>query len=233
MKHTNILIITLAVIFLVGACAQKEQKAVEDIVAEYPENTKVVFENDYVQAVEFTLKPGEKLPLHTGGPRVVYALADYKIKWTEGGKITEKEWKKGDTHWHSAIDHAVENIGDVDAKYLVVTRTKNPLPETGENDLSRDASQLDSEHSQIIFENDQVRVIEVNLPGGESQPKHDGINRLIYSLNDYQIEYTYYQLNNVETEMQAGYIHWHAPEKHAVKNIGDTPAHYLIFAFKQ
>jgi quercetin dioxygenase-like cupin family protein len=232
MKQLNTIIISFFMLIFVAGCGQQQQKAVEDITSAYPDMAKIIFENDYVKAVEFSLKPGDKLPLHASGKRAVYALSDYKIKWTEGGEISEKQWQKGDTHWHNAVEHAVENIGDTNAEFLVVTRTENPLPETGDIDLSRDASQGDSEHAEIIFENDNIRILEVKLGVGESQPKHDGLNRLIYSLTDYQIEYTYYLTNTVETEMEEGFVHWHTADKHSVKNVGDTPAHYVLFAFK-
>lgn len=233
MKRKHKIIISALVIFFIVGCGQQQQKTANDIVAEYPDNAKVVFENKYVQVVKFTLEPGDKLPLHKGGKRVVYALSDYKVKWTEGDETSEKEWQKGNVHWHDAVPHAIENIGKTDADYLVVTRKDTALPETDEYDLSRDASQLDSEHSKIIFDNDHVRVIDVKLGSGESQPKHEGIYRLIYSLSDYKIEYTYNETNSVETDMEKGYVHWHAPDKHSVKNIGDSPVHYLIFAFKK
>jgi hypothetical protein len=30
-----------------------------------------------------------------------------------------------------------------------------------------------------------------------------------------------------------GDAHWHLPEAHAVENVGETPARYLIFTFKR
>ena len=135
------------------------------------------------------IKPGDRLPLHKGGLRAIYSLSDYKLKWTEGDQETEKEWTKGYAHWHNAIEHAVENIGDTDANYLVVTRKEMALPETDDYDITQDASQLDSDHANIIFENEHVRIIEVKLAAGESQTMHHGINRVIYSLTSYQIKF--------------------------------------------
>jgi quercetin dioxygenase-like cupin family protein len=233
MKQFNTLFSSFLMLLIAAGCGQQPQKIVEDITAAYPDNSKIIFINDYVKAVEFSLKPGDKLPLHTSGKRVVYALSDYRLKWTEADKISEKQWQKGETHWHDDLEHAVENIGDTDAEFLVVTRTENPLPETGDVNLSRDAAQVDSEHAKVLFENEEIRVLEVKLDRDESQPKHDGLNRLIYSLSDYQVEYSYYIMNTVETEMEEGYVHWHTADKHSVRNVGDTPAHYLIFAFKE
>lgn len=231
MRRISTIFITLLAVLYFAGCGQQGEQAIEEITAAHPDHAGAVFENDYVKAVEFTLEPGEKLPLHKGGPRAVYALSDYKIKWNEGGQVTEKEWKTGDAHWHGAIEHAVENIGDTPARYLVVTRTETALPGTGDYDLSRDASQLDSEHSEVVFENEHVRIIEVMLGAGESQPMHEGINRLIYSLTGYRLNYSSDQMDTKETEMEAGEAHWHTADAHAVENIGETPAHYLIFEF--
>ncbi len=222
--------LTAAICF--GGCAQQGQ-AIEDIVAAYPDHAKVVFENDYVKAVEFTLQPGDKLPLHKSGPRAIYSLSDYKIKWTEGGLVSEKEWQKGNTHWHNVIAHAVENIGDTDANYLVVARKKMALPETGIYEISQDASQLDSEHANIILNNKHVRIIEVKLAAGESQPIHPGINRLIYPLTSYHIQYSSDKMGTKDVKIEAGDAHWHEADEHVVDNMGETEAHYLILAFKK
>jgi len=234
MKRIGFTLVLLALMMLVMGCGkQKEEVVVEDIVAAAPEMSKVVFDNEFVKAVEFIIKPGEKLPLHKGGPRVVYSLSDYKIKWTESGQVTEKEWIKGHAHWHDAIDHAVENTGDRDAHYLVVTRKDMTLAVAEGYDISQDASQLDSDHSKIVFENDHVRIIEVKIATGEQQPMHLGVNRLIYSLTSYNIKYTSDKMEAKETMREAGDAHWHEADQHSVENIGATLAHFLIFEFKK
>jgi quercetin dioxygenase-like cupin family protein len=234
MRKLNFTIVLFVMMMLVIGCGgQKEKTVVEDIVAAAPEMTNVVLENDYVKAVEFTLKPGEALPLHKGGKRAIYALSDYKIKWTAGDQTTENEWTKGEAHWHYAVDHAVENIGDTDARYLVVTRKDMALLATEGYDVSQDASMLDMNHSENIFENDYVRIIELKIPVEEGQPMHQGVNRLIYSLNSYTIKYTSDKMETKESTMEAGDAHWHTADEHAVENIGDTEAHYVIFEFKK
>jgi quercetin dioxygenase-like cupin family protein len=233
MKLIKLLVACFGILLILGSCGQQQEKVTEDVVGTHQDNTTVKFENDYVKMVEFMLKPGDIIPLHKGVPRVVYALSDYKIKWTEGDQVSEKEWKKGDVHWHSAVEHAVENIGDTDANYIVVSRKELALPAAGDYVIKEDASQIDSEHSKNIFENEYLRIIEVKLAGGESQPMHHGVNRLIFSLTSYQIEYSSDQMATKNMKIESGEIHWHTADKHAVKNTGETMAHYLIFEFKQ
>lgn len=224
--------LALAALLMV-ACTPKKEEAVADIVAAAPKTDSLIFENDFVRAVEFKLQPGQALPLHKGGPRVVYALSDYRIMWTEGPQSLEKEWFRGQAHWHDAIDHAVENIGETEARYLVVTRHDAELPATGEYGLDKDAASADEAHSRMVFDNDHVRVIEVKIPAGEAQPSHHGLNRLIYSLSDYTIKYTSDRMAEKETAFAAGTAHWHGADEHAVANVGETDVHFLIFEFKK
>lgn len=229
MKLIILIITCFSIMLFVGGCGQQQEKD----TTTHQANATDQFENEYIKVTEFMLKPGDKLPLHKGDPRAIYALSNFKIKWTEGDQVSEKEWKKGDVHWHDALEHAVENIGDTDANYLVVSRKELALPEAGDYDIAQDASQLDSEHANSIFENEHIRIIEVKIATGESQPMHHGINRLIYSLTSYQIEYTSEQMDTKNSKIEAGDIHWHTADKHSVKNNGETLAHYLIFEFKQ
>ena len=219
-------------IALSAGCGQTQEKTTDKPVTSQPLSQTVLFENNYVKVDEFMLKPGDKLPLHEGGQRAVYALSDYTIRWTEGDQVTEKTWQKGEAHWHDVIEHAVENIGDTDARYLVVTRKETNLPESGDYMIAQDASQEDKTHSRSVFENEHIRIIEVKLAPGESQSMHHGINRLIYSLTPCAISYTSDQMNAKESTLEAGDIHWHQADKHSVANTGETEAHYLIVEFK-
>lgn len=219
---------------LLSGCAERppEVVAVEDIVAEAPELAQVVFENDFVRAVRFQLEPGDELPLHVGGPRVVYSLSDYRILFTEGEESVEKEWQAGEAHWHDAVDHAVENIGETEALFLVVTRTPVQLPGAAPYESDQDAAAADPSHAQVVFENDYVRVTKVTLAPGAEQPLHHGLNRLVYSLTSYQISYTSDQVEDVERAFNQGDAHWHGADEHAVTNIGETEARFVVFQFK-
>jgi len=102
-----------------------------------------------------------------------------------------------------------------------------------EYDISKDASQLDMDHAGAVFENEHVRLIEVQLQMAEKQPVHHGLPRLIYALTPYTIKYTSDQMEEKETVLEAGTAHWHTADEHSVENIGETLAHYLIFEFKK
>ena len=151
----------------------------------------------------------------------------------EGDRQTEKEWTKGQVHWHDAAQHAVENIGKTEAEYLVVSRKDSGLPPIEGDEASPAPSELPAEHASVVFENDQVRVMEVKLPSGKEQPMHSGGYRLIYALTAYDTKDSSDKTGTKESAAKVGTAHWHGPDKHAVENTGKTSANYLIFEFKK
>jgi len=222
----------LVVVALAG-CGGGKPEPVEDILAASPELSALVFENEYVRVVEFALGPGDELPLHHGAKRVIYALSDYTIEWLEGdAPPATKEWTRGEVHFHDAMTHSARNTGSTEARYLVVSRKPTPLPIIEAYDVEADAAESDADHSKAVFENDQVKVIEVRIAPGEKQPAHHGLNRVIYALSDYTITYTSDRTGTEESVVKTGEAHWHESDEHAVENTGETEAHYLIFAWK-
>lgn len=222
-------IIPFVVLFLFISC----ERAEEDILVLMPENTQLLFENEYVRVLNITLEPGDKQPLHFGGNRLIYALSDYTIKYYRDEDATEIPWNEGGIHWHDAGKHAVENVGETIAEYLVFERKAIELPVESDEISETGIMIQDIEYATAIFENDYAHVVRVHLPADSSIPEHDGIYRLVYSLSDYTIRYTS-EINGMsETEFEAGDIHWHSPGVHSVENIGDKDALFLIFSLKQ
>jgi len=222
-------IIPLVVLILLVSCEPAE----EDILVLMPEKTQLLFENEYVRVLNITLEPGDKQPLHFGGNRLIYALGNYSIKYYRDDDATDIPWNEGGIHWHEAGKHAVENVGETIADYLVIERKATDLPVETDEIAETDIMIQDIEYTTAIFENDYAHVVRIHLPAGSLIPEHYGVNRLIYSLSDYTIRYTSEIKGTVETEFEASDIHWHSPGVHSVENIGDEGALFLIFSLKQ
>ncbi|TVS13853.1 MAG: hypothetical protein EA417_15765 [Gammaproteobacteria bacterium] len=212
--------------------AQEAPQVVEDAGANAPQVSSLVFENEHVRAMLVALEPGDEVPEHSGRERAVYSLTDYRILFAEEGESHEREWRAGQAHWHEARDHAVRNIGDTEARFLVVSRTEAALAETAALHIDHDAATIEEGFAALIFENDHVRITQVTLPPGTAQAEHHGVHRLVYSLSDYAIRYTSDRVETVERAFAAGDAHWHEADIHAVENIGSTEARFVIFQFK-
>lgn len=218
-------LLALAVMMSVACGPAEEAVVVDDIVAAAPDNAELLFENEYVAVMKFTLPPQAKLPLHEGRPRLVYSLSDYKLQYQpQGGTPEMKNFRTGDVHWHGPDTHAVANIGPITAEYLTVIR-KNANPTPG---VTSDLAQLAPDKAKVIFENQNAKVIEVSLEPGDKQPEHTAAGRLVYSLTPAKIRFTQGG-ETAEVEHVAGDIHYHEGGAHSVENLSDQPIKYLVF----
>lgn len=193
-----------------------------------------VLENPYVRVKKMTLTPGADQPLHEGGPRVVYSLTDYKMRWREGeDEPMEKSWSAGDVHWHDAGTHAVTNIGESQAVFLVAMRTDQELPACDEEKaLNNDVNKVSPDKAEVLFENEHAKVTKVTLEAGAEIPQHTGANRVIYALSDYSINFASDKEGTGEHSFEAGEAHWHEACTHSLSNTGKTTAEFLVIAFK-
>ncbi len=103
----------LALVPFAGLC--------QDPVPLYPNNYKVLLENDRVRVLRFILRKGETEQFHTHPAAVTYVLAPFKIKFTfPGGTEQVREAKVGDVFYGDAVTHSPLNIGDTDAEGILV-----------------------------------------------------------------------------------------------------------------
>lgn len=227
----------IGLLFLLSACGNQDkqgtQKTDEDVTASKEVSPDVIFENDYAKVVKVTLAPTESLEAHEGGERVIYSLSDYSIDWVEQGKDEgTKSWNKGDVHFHQAGQHAAKNNGSSTAEWLAFGKKDAELPDCGENTLGKDVNMVAADFAQLSFDNEAFRVTEITLPKGAKIPMHDGVNRIIYALSDYQIMYESEGEERNEKSFEQGDIHWHNACQHALENSGETEAKFLVVSYK-
>ncbi|MDZ7362720.1 MAG: cupin domain-containing protein [candidate division KSB1 bacterium] len=99
----------------------------QDPVKVAPSMCKVLLENDRVRVLDFWVKPGGKIPMHSHPAAVTYFITTGKMKTTmPDGKVTEMEPKAGEARWAEAVTHANENIGTTEA-HVIVVEIKEPV----------------------------------------------------------------------------------------------------------
>jgi len=92
-----------------------------DPVKLYPDNYKVLYENDRVRVLDFKLKKGAKETAHMHPAHVAHVLTGFKIRFIfPNGKTAIRETKNGDVLFSEAVTHASENIGATDAHGILV-----------------------------------------------------------------------------------------------------------------
>jgi quercetin dioxygenase-like cupin family protein len=93
----------------------------QDPVPLYPENYRVLHENDRVRVLDFRLARGAREQAHSHPAHVVYVITGFKIRFTlPNGETTMRETRDGDVLFSEAVTHASENVGDTDAHGILV-----------------------------------------------------------------------------------------------------------------
>lgn len=240
-SYLNIMLLSSAFMLLFFSCGNENQKNPNESTNEQEATEKegernILFENEYAMVVKNKLAPGEftSPPGAEGKIRVIYSLSDYTVDWDNGDAKTEKKsWEKNDVHFHDAGKHYVKNIGSTTAEWLVFVKKSNNLPECGENTVENDVTTVRPEFAQPVFDNHEFKLTVVSLPKDGNIPKHEGINRIIYALNDYQMMYESNKKGTIEKTFESGDIHWHEACQHRLENKGQTEAKFLVVSYKR
>jgi len=120
----GILAVTLVVVF-----AARPAMA-QDVAKVAPEVCKVLLENDRVRVLDFWVKPGQKIAMHSHPAAVTYFITGGKMKTTlPDGKVTESVTKVGEVRWGEPVTHANENIGTAESHVIVIEMKEPPKEE--------------------------------------------------------------------------------------------------------
>ena len=115
------LLLSVFALMLLGGSA-----LAQDPVPLYPENYKVLLENDRVRVLDFQLKKGAREGFHQHPAAVTYVLTPFKIRFSfPDGTMKIREAKAGDVFYGEGLIHASENIGDTDAHGILVEMKSN------------------------------------------------------------------------------------------------------------
>lgn len=196
-----------------------------------PADEKLVFQNDYVRAYEINLKPGQKLPPHEMGNRLVYSLTPYRLNYHWGDRVSEERRKPGDVHFHPAGVHFEENSGKQPARFLMIERTATPLPQLELQ--GHDMAKASPFNTKVLFDRDMAKVFEVTLPPKDAVSMHLGLNRLVYALTAFDLAVQTPDGKEVREKGKKGSCAWHPAGLHAVTNRTGGTVRFLVFAFKR
>jgi quercetin dioxygenase-like cupin family protein len=81
----------------------------------------------------------------------------------------------------------------------------------------------------VLFENDQVRLLEVKMQPGDHTEMHSHPDNLIYALSGGKVKFTAPSGEVAELDVPAGASIWMDATDHETDNIGGTTIHALMF----
>lgn len=117
--------IALAALVALSACAAEPRHVVDargrDPLALYPENYRILFENEHVRVLDFRLAKGATERTHDHPRHVAVFLTDVKIRFTlPSGETRMRTARAGDVAYSEPTAHASENVGDTDAHGVLI-----------------------------------------------------------------------------------------------------------------
>ncbi len=179
------------------------------------------------------LAPGDSLPAHEGGDRVVYALTELPaLTFATDGEPEERAFAEGDVHYHEGGVHTVGNTGDAEVSFLVFERRGEALPEAAADGSTDIPTPGEGAADEVIFDDDFAEVHRVSLQPGAALPPHGGDARAVYALSGYTVEFAGPD-GTREQRFEEGEAHYHEPGDHTVENAGETVAEFLVVEFKR
>jgi quercetin dioxygenase-like cupin family protein len=196
-----------------------------------PRQEKLVFENQFVKAYEVTIKPGESLPPHESGNRIIYSLTQYTLRYKWDGRTSEEKRKAGDVHFHPAGRHNEENGGSNTVKFILLERLEAPLPPAEGTGI--DMAKANPHNTKVLFDRDMAKVFEVTLYPKDAISMHFGLDRLIYSINAGTLTVTGADGKTTDVSFKAGGYRWEPAGLHAAANGGKSAVKLVVFSFKK
>ena len=102
----------------------------QDPVNVGPDIYKVILENERVRVSEVTFKPGARIGMHSHPDHLAYILSEGTLQLSyPDGRTQDINAKPGQIMWTKAESHAAKNLGQTEARLLVV-ELKEPAPST-------------------------------------------------------------------------------------------------------
>lgn len=98
--------------------------------------------------------------------------------------------------------------------------------------VADDPVKTDPEKYKVVFENDQIRMLDYNDKPGDKTRMHSHPEHLIYSLGPWKRKFIFPDGKAIVAEGKAGDTLWQPEQTHAGENVGTVDTHVLIIEFK-
>ena len=95
-----------------------------------------------------------------------------------------------------------------------------------------DPLKVASDTHKLLFENRFVRVLEVHVPPGKTEPMHQHGNRVVVYLSDFNTRTTVRGGQPQDNMRKSGSVRWSDPVIHRIENIGKTEGHVISIELK-
>ena len=179
----------------------------------------MALENDFVKVMRQSTV-GFSNENKTFGTRVIVALSDTKIK----SKNTSQILTRGEV----AVFQQNEKYKILEGDFFEVVFKKNHPAPKGPDDW------LEPRKNTIVYEDDEFRIFEERLEGGDTRELHSHAQRVVIRLNEVQLTDPRFKPNGSPGGgiQVPNTVRFAEPMVHVVKNLSKIPLFNIIIEFK-
>ena len=98
--------------------------------------------------------------------------------------------------------------------------------------MAQDPVKVDPKHYKVIFENDQVRVLQANYGPHEKSVMHEHPDTVAVFVRDLDAKFTTPDGKTEELHMKAGQAVWNKAAKHLPENVGNKALEVVVVELK-
>jgi beta-alanine degradation protein BauB len=99
--------------------------------------------------------------------------------------------------------------------------------------MSEDAVRVAPESYKVLFENNDVRVLDVRLKKGGNSQMHSHPKSVVYCLNDSKAKFTFPGGKSDSVDLKAGQTVWLDAVSHSVENTGPDEMRAVLVELKK
>ncbi|NIP38361.1 MAG: cupin domain-containing protein [Candidatus Dadabacteria bacterium] len=231
MYKKSLLILLIGLLSFSNSVYGEERSA--DPAEVSPQTYKIILDNDYIRMLEITAKPGERDEMHSHPQSAWYAVSSSKIRLhNTDGSTKDIEVQAGTANFQDAVAmHSMENIGETDAKIVMVELKDNqpPVLET----KGPDPLVVSPDVYRLLSENETVRILELTTRPGQRDKMHGHPANVYYVLSGKSGK-LYNEHGEVkELSLTAGMASYQdAAQNHQFENSGDLEIKVIMFELK-
>ncbi len=157
------------------------------VVFALAQTSRTNIDNDQVKVLSVTVEPHQKTPLHQHAVNriMIYLQAGRQTIDYQDGKKVVLDWRAGEAKWSPASGMHIAEITSDKPVTIVEMELKKPGSSAQAGTSSLDPVKVDPKHYKVEFENDQVRVLRVQIGAKETAPMHEHVlSRVVAYLTD-------------------------------------------------
>lgn len=193
----------------------------------------VVFENEYLRAVEHHLPAGTRILLDGEDMPQLLVSLNKSVLRVHGSAARDLSLKSAEVVWNRSGMDVVENMGTDQAVVLMI-ELKQSRPLARAVLQADDGTTVAPDVYRLLFENDLVRAIDVHFAPGQSTPMHSHPGWAFrYRLSSMRSRITLPDGRVIDSEYRPGSAAWTQElSRHAYENVGTTAGHVLLVELK-